>query len=1063
MTRLPARSLIVSRLPALLVLTLSAVTFHASPAVAKEPVERFLDRLRGLEMHDMSVMYLESLRSRPNLDPDLKAKLPYEEGVSLMAGARSTFDPPTKLKMLDQAVARFQEFIKANPKHPRVAMANTQTGNILVERAKVDLEKSKKPINAAQKDTLVSNSRKLFDDARKVFEEAEKQFEAKEKEYPKLIDQKTEPKLFEERAEVRQDYMQSRLFAASVLYEYAKTYDPKDPKFKELMTESAKRYESIADRWRQYVAGLYALMWAGRNWQEMGDRKKALALYGQLLAMEPQGDTVVEALLAETLALSISCWIHPEEKLYDEALKQGEAWLGKTRNDKTAEGLGVHWMLSEANFLKAGTIKANSEKKEELAQRKKLEIAALKHAKIVASFENDYRKQAQERVANLSKVDMTAGPPKTFADARERAQEAVENSQVFGNEIKDAKTEKEKVDLAKKKSDAEKQALKLFQLALALKNQSEEPVPIDLVNRIRHVMCYLNFQQQNYYDAAVIGEFLAQRYPSSPGAKQAAKIALACYVYTFNVPGNQTPQFDIGQMEKLSRLIVERWKGEPEADEALMKLADIYLNSGRIDEAIEALGQITEASPIRPLANTKAGHALWSQYIRQSKSIEGPLPPEVAKLRTDAEAMMKKGIPEMRKQVNAENPPSMTLLTSEISLTQLYVETGRAPEAIKLLEMKPMGLLEMAAHESTKGAGVLRGETYKSGLRAYVSVGRPDDAEKMMNALDKEYAGEDAAKLTRIYVTLGKELERQLADLPEEKKAERKTLLGSFEKFLSRITQRSQGNTYATLNWIAETFYALGKGTEARGQPTPDSKAYFGKAVDAYKKILAEMEKDKAFGPQNSAEAPNAREQNTVRLRVKLANCTRRMGEFESSVATLKKIISENPTMLEAQLESAYTYQAWALVDPTKYKEAISGVYETNTKTKKQDRVIWGWAHMSTIMQKSGARNPGLMHYFHEARFNLNRCRQLRSAGKPADEKKKDLEGAENDILVIARLYPDLGGPDWAPLYKKLFSEIRTALSKQGTLEMEQAKMTKPASATGTATAPEGKEPSGGN
>jgi tetratricopeptide (TPR) repeat protein len=342
---------VAPHITALLVLAVVATTFQGT-AAAKEPVERFLDRLRGLEMHDMSVMYLESLRSRPNLDPELKAKLPYEEGISLMAAARGTFDPPTKLKLLDQAVARFQEFIKANPKHPRVAMANTQTGNILVERAKVDYEKSKKPINSSQKDTLVTNSRKLFDDARKVFEEAEKQFEAKEKEYPKLIDQKTEPKLFEERAEVRQDYMQSRLFAASVLYEYAKTYDPKDPKFKELMTESAKRYESIADRWRQYVAGLYAMMWAGRNWQEMGDRKKALALYGQLLALESNNDTVVEALLAETLALSIACWIHPEEKLFDEAIKQGETWVGKTRNDKTAEGLGVHWMLSEANLLK---------------------------------------------------------------------------------------------------------------------------------------------------------------------------------------------------------------------------------------------------------------------------------------------------------------------------------------------------------------------------------------------------------------------------------------------------------------------------------------------------------------------------------------------------------------------------------------------------------------------------------------------------------------------------------------------------------------------------------------
>lgn len=754
-------------------------------------------------------------------------------------------------------------------------MANTQMGNILVERAKVDFEKSKKPMNAAQKEALLTSSQKYFEDARKVFEEAEKQFEAKEKEYPKLIDQRAEAKLFEERAEVRQDYMQSRLSAAGVLYEHAQVLDKKDPKYQELLTDSAKRYEAIFDRWRQYVAGLYALMWAGRNYQDLGDRKKALGLYSQLLALDPTGDEVISALVAQTLQLAITAWIHPDARQYDEAIKRGEESIAKVKHDKTVEWLRVHWVLSEAYAQKADTIEFSPEK-EDQANRKKLLAAALQHAKLVASFENENRKSAQERVAKMGGLAAAEGPPKTFADAHKQAQDAVESSEILANELKEAKSDEAKVDISKKKNAEDVRALGLLRLALQLKDQNEEPAPVDLVNRIRYRMCYLNFRQQKFYDAAVIGEFLGQHYPASPGAKQATRIALACYVHTYNLPDNPSQTFDLRQIEKVAKLIVDRWQGETEADEALMILAKTYLHAGRVDEAIAWLGQIHPNSPVRPLADTSAGYALWSQYMRQSRLVRGSLPPEIIRLRIDAEALMKRGISETRKQANAEAPPSLMLLTSEISLAQLYLETGRTPEAIQLLEWKPMGLLELATHDVTKGAAVLRGEIYKAALRAYVNIGRPDDAEKVMNALDKEYPGEDEVRLTQIYVTMGKGLERQLRDPREVGKTEQAALLDTFERLLIRIARRNQGNTYATLNWIAETFCALGKRAESRGQPTAESKGYFRKAMEVYVRILDEMDRDQSFGPY---EPMRHRDHSKVRLRVKLAHCTRRAGE----------------------------------------------------------------------------------------------------------------------------------------------------------------------------------------
>jgi len=1030
----------------------------AQTAVAKEPVESFLDGLRRLEMHDVAVIYLESLNKRANLSPELKAILPYEEGISLVAGSRSVFDPALRNKQLDTAVAKFTQFIKDNPKHPRAAMANTQMGNVLVERAKVEIERSQKPINAAKKGEMVEASRKYFAEAQKTFENADKQFEASLEKFPKVIDKKTEYALYEERDQVRMDYMQAKLFAASVVYEYAHAFDPKDPKHKELLLESAKRYEKINERWRSYVAGLFALMWAGRSYQEIGDRKKALGLYNELLNLDASGDELVNSLIAQTLRLAISCWIHESEKQYDEAIKQGDAWVEKTRNDKTVDGLGVHWMLCEANYLKAQGMKVGDKKEDQVA-KKKILATALKHAKIVAGFENEFRKPAQSRVAELSGVEGPAdGPPTNFAEARERAQAALENAQVFDNQYKEAKTDKEKTDLAAKRNADQKKAMGYFEMAMNLRHKSEEPIPVDMVNRIRHILCFLNFQRQNYYDAALLGEYLAQRYPSYTGSKQAAKIALASYVFSYNIesPNRQT---DMDSIERVANLIVNRWKGEPEADEALMKLSDIHLSADKTDEAIKALAGISEKSPLRSLADTKAGHVLWSQYIRMSKGIEGELPPEVAQKRKEAETLLLKGVPAMRKLVTAENPPTGTLLTSEVSLSQLFIETNRAPDAVKILETKPMGLLELVdKNDPVTKSGILRGETYKAALRAYVSVNRSDDAEKMMKALDQEYSSkEDADRLTRIYVTLGKELERQLSELPEDQKVERAALLDSFEKFLTRITKRP-GNNFGTLNWIAETFYALGAGTESRGQPTKESKSYFAKSSDAFNRIIAEMEKDDKFGPQNTATSPNLRDQHKIRLQVKLAVCTRRAGDFDNAIKQLGKILDANPMMLEAQLEAAYSLQAWGASDTAKYKAAMIGdLKKTDAKTKRVSNLIWGWSHMSILMQKSAAKNKALMGYFHEARYNLNYCRYLRAVAEKVPDAKKDLlDSAEKDILTIARLYPDMGGDEWGSRYRKLYSNVMQLNNRTPTsLDAAMAAARKATlEATGSAKAP---------
>src|SRR2546421_149165 len=49
-----------------------------SPALAKEPVQQFLEKLRERELFDAAEWYLESLKTNPHIDAETKQLLPYE-------------------------------------------------------------------------------------------------------------------------------------------------------------------------------------------------------------------------------------------------------------------------------------------------------------------------------------------------------------------------------------------------------------------------------------------------------------------------------------------------------------------------------------------------------------------------------------------------------------------------------------------------------------------------------------------------------------------------------------------------------------------------------------------------------------------------------------------------------------------------------------------------------------------------------------------------------------------------------------------------------------------------
>src|SRR5262249_15094688 len=114
----------------------------------------------------------------------------YERGVTMIQASRYQKDFGLREKQLDEAQTVLRDFIAKQPKHPMVTSANSQLGNLLVERARMRVEKTKAKVApaAAQKATLLKEAREMYDQALKLFASMEADLKAKLEQFPKALD-----------------------------------------------------------------------------------------------------------------------------------------------------------------------------------------------------------------------------------------------------------------------------------------------------------------------------------------------------------------------------------------------------------------------------------------------------------------------------------------------------------------------------------------------------------------------------------------------------------------------------------------------------------------------------------------------------------------------------------------------------------------------------------------------------------------------------------------------------------------------------------------------------------
>ncbi|MEX2186573.1 MAG: hypothetical protein WD875_07255 [Pirellulales bacterium] len=1015
----------------------AAGLFRAS-ASAGEPATEFLAALRQAGFHDVALEYLEKAKTSNAFDAEFKQNLQYETGVSLIDMAQTQRTDRARDQYFERAIAEFNGFIKNNAGKPKINDARDRLYDSNLYRAASRIDEAER---------RTADAARLIDEAKGFFGEAEKIIQAMisdaDAAYAKFkgFDPKKDKDKQDDQRRALVDVVSSRTKLARIEYYRSRMHKAGSNEYTAQLKKAAAAYNKVYTEYQKlyYYGGLKARLEEGRCYQELGDVKQAATIYDECLGADSTPD-ILRDFKTKTFVYACEVWIDPKVNKPESASDRGGEWLIQARPNEARDPdwLALKYFVARAKeeiVKKASGPNAPKDAANALspaAKRAQIDDA-IRIVRPVANIANPYRSQAQELLDRLGVQNPDDGEaPKSFAEARQhgddlfgsirskiflidKLKEDLANPNNPPDEVKRIKADIEAAEKAYK--EMQPQALDYYRLALTLARPTDK---LDDVNSVRFRLCLIYYQQDKYYEAAVIGEFLLRRYPRSPDGRNAAKIALASWsiLNGSRIRSKEDNKFELARMAGVAHTILTTWTDKETADETHVLLATIYIEQDQFPKAREHLDKVSPDCPKLPAAKMSLGQALAREYFTKKRLPEDERPDEaeLTKLMTDAQTLMEEGI----KGMDEKGDITPNLVNAVYSLAQIYIDDSKNTKAVPLVEHARYGPLTLlkANHPAVQPPNFKAPDfaiaTYNLALRAYIGAIGDDPnllakAEQTIAALEKIV---DSETLLFSYTRMAQELKKQLAAAPE---AQKQSIASGYMKFLVKMRDGGNSEKYDTLAYILKSFEGLAEGFSEEGKPlSPQAKTYYGEAVATGEKIVALAEAKKIEPNENAMLA----------VRAVLAHCASRTGEYEKALDMYEAILGEKEYILSVQVDAAMAFQEMARSDSKFYRSALNGGRK-NTRTGKN--TIWGWKRISAAAQ----RNAKFIETFHEAQYQMAVCYfELGRATK--DERLHDryVNFAKTATKAIYTQFPTMGGPEFKARYDRLMKLAQKELGE---------------------------------
>jgi hypothetical protein len=1040
----------------------AAVQAADAPAAGDVATSRLLDALEEQQMPDVVLLVLERVESDRAAGEALKKEVPFRRAKALVAISRLDSDAAKRAANYDRAQKEIEAFLAAGPAVEDAIPAYMQKGNLLVERGRGKIEQSRRP--GADAAPLLAEAVEFFDGALKVLEgkprkpdeeitevtnaedavlkvlrdinaelkkaggggaDAKNDPESKPKPVKKKsskADARRIDELEERQKALRGQLLQVRLLVAGVYFEKSRALPPQSKEWTEALTTSAKKYGELYNKYGHLGAGMFARFYEGRNYAELGDKKKAIDTLAELCVLQGQAG-FVPGLRAKAINTTLQCWLNDEEEetfsgFTDDFLKAAVAQVPADQLD--ADWLGMKYRSALVLEKRAAGL-GDKEKTKQATYRRDAKKIALE----VAKANRDFAKEARELLALLGKdVAGDAAGAASFEALMDDAKVALATMQAEQAKVKKAQASGAADEAAAAMAAAAEARDKTIDaVTKAIPLATDEDVAA--VNQARYMLTFLFFDAKRLHEAATMGAFLADRYPNSKGSRQAATIAMASW-QQLQKQGSAEWSLDAkAKCGQLAELIMRTWPADAESADAALVAIAAAIEARKPDQVVAIIEQVPAQSPRRGEVLLRAGAALTREIQEIRRMDESVRPPAeaVAAWRKKAVAALDDGLA----SVPAGTAPSKVSVAAALARAQVAMEAGDLELVGKILDSKeygPWAVLQGDDKQFTEGP--LAEGALSLALRYFIGADKLENADEAMNRLEAlAGAGDEAsAKLTGMYLAMGRDLQGQLEALSTgdkagtpEAQAQADRILGGFEKFLERVGKRDE--KISSQMWVASTFLTLGSG-EGTGRVVSKEKAgaYLTKAAEVYEKLLAK-------GGDEIAKFEAA-------IRLKMANIYRERGKWDEALVHFDWILGDpsRQNLLDVQIQAAQLLQAAGEKSDDEsraaefLKQAIAG-------RKQGTSVMWGWGGLSNKLSRQAfagndERALKAQAQFFDARFNVARCR-LERAEVSGQDRDKLLEMAFNDVAITYKLYPGLGGEVMKKRFEKLLRQIQQA------------------------------------
>ena len=981
-------------------------------AHAEEPYLDFVQGLRDQQYYDYAIIYLDQIGARSNLPLEIKQLIPYQKAMILLDGSKRARTPEKQTEQLVQALAFLEQFVKDSPNHASAGDANSDRAQILLGMGQVEILQSRSPANQGAKREIQDKAREVIARARLVFQTAYDQHAANFKKLPKFIDEQKDRALAAERAKVEVNMITAMLNLAMCTYHEAQTHDVGSNDFKQLLNKAAEEFEKMHQQYRSQVGGLFARAWQGKCFEEQNDLQKAMGIYNELLD-HPGNEGPLARLKAQTLYFKLICLNSKDRNDNQLAADLADEWLKKNQGEsRTETGLGIQW--EQAKAFEALGDKATREVKAD-AER------AWRQARTIATQINKYPGEFKDSsLSMIQRLQVKLGGkeqvPRDFDTAFGLAGQSFKAALEIAKEIEGAKrTNRAADEVAKLEQDRRNEindAAKNFDLALSLATKRDDPKSLA---DARLWYAYVNYWQNKNYEAAVLAQFVARTADKDNGTVglDAAFMAMAAFVKAYNdnkAPLDQKSE-DIRMIIRACNMITDRWPASEKANDARMTLGRIYGDAKKPAEAAAWFGKVPESDPGYPGAQTAAGQAYLTAYYSAGR-IQGADKPTVEKLGewlTLAENHLRNGIAKLTASLPKEGVSPPELVSAKMSLAQIVISQGKDAEALKLLLDDPHSVVKAVtvADETKrpeKGSASRRFaiETYKLLLRAYIGSSNLEKARGVMATLEVIVAAggtEGGADVTELYVSLGKLLKEELDRLRNNGETDRyNKLMTSFETFLSDTANRKEGQSFGSLSWVGEMYFALG---ETTASDAAKSLSFYEKAGAAFADILTRTAADPNF----------AKPELLLGVKVRQVRVHRFKKEYEAAEKLIAEVLKVRPNDIKVQFAACEVYQDWG----------VSGQADSAKKmlhSIRGNNVIgaWGWGQIGLKLQKAPAfkTDPSYAEMFLDARYFGTQARQRYARDLPPKEKQKELDRCLMELITTASVTKDMSDERYA-------------------------------------------------